>query len=70
VTRPDYLKRAEWTVAVLLSGMALFLLVTRATHAGALWRDECGTVQLATMPKVSDVMVRFFAETGTKPDRR
>lgn len=63
MTRPDFLKRAEWFVAVLLSAMALFLLTVRATHAGALWRDECGTVQLAMMPKVSDIMDYFDHQT-------
>jgi hypothetical protein len=62
VTRPDFLKRAEWIVAVLLSAMILFLLAVRATHAGALWRDECAVVQLAGMPSVSDVLRNFQHE--------
>jgi hypothetical protein len=63
VNRLDFLKRAELALAVLLTATALFLLVIRATHAGALWRDECGTVQLATMPKVSDVIDYFDHQT-------
>jgi hypothetical protein len=42
--------------------MALFLLVVRATHAGALWRDECAVVQLAGMPSASDVLRNFQHE--------
>ncbi|PYL06691.1 MAG: hypothetical protein DME33_12905 [Verrucomicrobia bacterium] len=63
MTRLDFLKRAELALAVLLTTTALFLLVIRATHAGALWRDECGTVQLAMMPKVSDIMDYFDHQT-------
>jgi hypothetical protein len=63
VTRLDFLKRAEWSVAALLSAIALFLLVVRATHAGALWRDECGTVQLAQMPTKSDIIENFDHQT-------
>jgi hypothetical protein len=62
VSRTDFLKRAEWIVAVLLSAMAIVLLAIRATHAGALWRDECAVVQLAQMPSVSDVLRNFQHE--------
>jgi hypothetical protein len=56
------LERAEWTIAFLLSALAIFLLVVRATHAGALWRDECAVVQLAAMPAVSDIFHNFQHE--------
>ena len=62
MTRADFLKRAEWIVAVLLSAMAIFLLAVRATHAGALWRDECAVVQLAQMPSVVDLLRNFQHE--------
>jgi hypothetical protein len=62
VTRADFLKRAEWVVAVLLSGMTIFLLAVRVTHAGALWRDECAVVQLAQLPSVGDVLRNFQHE--------
>ena len=62
MTRPDFLKRAEWTVGLLLSAMVIFLLAVRASHAGALWRDECAVVQLAGMPSVSDVLRNFQHE--------
>ncbi|MEY2602022.1 MAG: hypothetical protein QOJ36_1341, partial [Verrucomicrobiota bacterium] len=42
--------------------MAIFLLAVRANHAGALWRDECASVQLARMPSVSDVLRNFQHE--------
>jgi hypothetical protein len=62
VTRPAFLKRAEWTVGLLLSAMAIFLLAVRASHAGALWRDECAVVQLAGMQSVSAVLRNFQHE--------
>ena len=42
--------RVEWIVAIALSAVVLFLLVVRATHAGALWRDEAESAQSARMP--------------------
>ena len=62
MNRTDFLKRAEWTVAVLLSAMAIVLLAVRASHAGALWRDECAVVQLAQMPSISEVLRNFQHE--------
>jgi hypothetical protein len=50
------IKIAEWIVAILLSGAVLFVFFVRATHAGALWRDECDSVELARMPTFADVL--------------
>lgn len=61
-SRTDLLKRAEWITAVLLTATTLFLLCVRATHAGALWRDECAVVQLAEMPSIADVVRNFQHE--------
>ena len=52
----------ERLVAVLLTGVIVTLLVVRANHAGGLWRDEAGVVQLARMPSVSDVFRNFQHE--------
>ena len=62
MSRPHFLKRAEWIVASLLSALILLLLTVRATHAGGLWRDECAVVQLAGMPSVADVLRNFQHE--------
>ena len=59
--------RLELFVAILLSGVALFLLVIRATHAGALWRDEAATVQLAQMPTIGDIVKNFPHEAFPVP---
>jgi hypothetical protein len=61
--RPNPLRRIELIAALLLSVAVLFLLFVRGTHAGALWRDECGTVQLAQMPTVSDIIEYFDNQT-------
>jgi hypothetical protein len=53
------LKRVEWILAVLLSALVLVFLAVRATHAGALWRDECAVVHLARMPSISDIWRNF-----------
>lgn len=60
--KSDLLARAEWVLGVLLTATILSLLVVRAIHAGALWRDECAIVQLAGMPSVSDVFRNFQHE--------
>lgn len=67
MTRLDFLKRAEWGLAILLTATALFLLVIRATHAGALWRDECAVVNLARMPSLADVSQNFQHEAFPVP---
>jgi hypothetical protein len=54
--KPKLIKHAEWLVAILLSALVLFLLLVRATHAGALWRDECDSVELARMPSFIDIV--------------
>ena len=51
-----FIKYAEWFVAILITALVLFLLLVRATHAGALWRDECDSVELARMPALSDIV--------------
>jgi hypothetical protein len=63
----DWIKRAEWAVGILLSLTVLFLLAVRATHAGALWRDECGALQLARLPTFTDVVKSFRFESFPLP---
>ena len=63
----NFLKRAEWALAILLSAAAIFLLVVRVTHAGALWRDEVAVVNLARMPSVTDIARNFQHEAFPLP---
>lgn len=51
-----FIKPAEWIVAILISALVVFLLIVRATHAGALWRDECDSLELARMPAFADIV--------------
>src|SRR5438067_11305021 len=37
----------------------LLLLAVRATHAGALWRDECDSVATASLPSFSELLRHF-----------
>jgi hypothetical protein len=67
VIRADFLKRAEWTIAILLSLTVLFLLAVRVNHAGALWRDEVAVVNLARMPSVTDTARNFQHEAFPVP---
>jgi hypothetical protein len=60
--RLETVKRIESITAILLSLIVLFLLVARAKHAGGLWRDECGVVQLARMPSFVDITRNFQHE--------
>jgi hypothetical protein len=65
--RTELLKKIEWAIAILLSVTVLFFLVVRATHAGGLWRDECGTMQLAGMfENVPLAVVEGWEESTTE----
>jgi hypothetical protein len=58
-----WLSKVEWALAISLSAAVLILLGVRAAHAGALWRDECGTVQLAQMPTIWQIIDSFDHQT-------
>jgi hypothetical protein len=60
--KSDFFTTAEWCLGVLLTVVIVTLLAVRATHAGALWRDECAVVQLSRMPSISDVVRNFQHE--------
>jgi hypothetical protein len=64
---PKLIKHAEWIVAILVSATVLFFLFVRATHAGALWRDEAATLQLAQLPMLSDIAANFQHEAFPLP---
>jgi hypothetical protein len=53
---PKLIRYAEWIVAVFISATVLFVFFVRATHAGALWRDECDSMALARLPSFADVL--------------
>ena len=49
------LRRAELTVAMAITTIAVLLNLLAAFSAGPLWRDEANTVGLATLPPFKDV---------------
>ncbi len=53
------MRRAETAVAVLITLAVITLHVVRLRHAGALWRDEAGAVQLAQIPTLGEIYARF-----------
>jgi hypothetical protein len=54
-TPPRWLPGAEWSVAVLLTLLALAYHLGFLIHAGALWRDEVNSVDFATMPSLAEI---------------
>ena len=46
----------EWTMSILLCAVVLFFVVARTLNAGPLWRDECDSLQLATMPRFTELL--------------
>jgi hypothetical protein len=63
----DILSLTELCSAVLLSALVLFFLDVRAMHAGALWRDEAATLQLAQMPTLQEIFSNFQHEAFPPP---
>jgi hypothetical protein len=53
------LKKPETWMAVLITLAVISLHIVRAQHAGALWRDEAGALQLARQPTVGEVFRQF-----------
>jgi uncharacterized membrane protein len=60
--KSNLLTKVEWLLGLLLTATIVSLLLVRAFHAGALWRDECAVVQLAGMPSASDLLRNFQHE--------
>jgi hypothetical protein len=67
VRKIDIVASLELLIAVLLTATVIFFLVLRATNAGALWRDEAASLQLAQLPAVSDVAANFQHEAFPIP---
>lgn len=55
--------RAEWALAMALTGLAVFLHVQVWTHAGPLWRDEANTVAVASRAGLSGVVAALEHES-------
>jgi hypothetical protein len=57
--RGGALTRVETALAILITLTVIALHVFRAQHAGALWRDEAGAVQLARQATIGEVFHSF-----------
>jgi len=60
--KPDRIQRLEWILALLLAVAIIALMAVRGFSAGALWRDQCGTTQLALMP-LGELLRNFDHQT-------
>src|SRR5690349_10297719 len=67
VPKRDLVRTLELLAAILLSAMMIFFLLVRVSHAGALWRDEAATLQLAQMPTIGEITANFQHEAFPIP---
>ena len=49
------IQRTELIAGVIISLIIILLHLAFTRHAGAFWRDEVNSINLATMPTVSDI---------------
>ena len=59
----NILRKTEWGAALLVTLVAVYLHFIFFRHAGGFWRDEAGTVILATRPTLSDVWSYLFYDS-------
>jgi hypothetical protein len=57
------LRKVEWAVAIVLTLLAAGLHLVFLRHGGALWRDEAGAINLAEMPRFSDVWAHLHYDS-------
>src|SRR6516165_9767148 len=51
--------QVEWMVALAITAVVLWLDVSYARHAGALWRDEANSVAMTAYPSLSMTWLQF-----------
>src|SRR5437667_7506607 len=49
------LRKIEWGISLLATGLALYLHLVFFKNAGALWRDEINSVSIANLSSIHDV---------------
>jgi hypothetical protein len=57
------LRKIEWAVALVATAAAVWLHFDFMRHAGGLWRDEVGTIYLATRPGLTDVFHHLLQDS-------
>ena len=63
----DIVTSLERITAILLTAVVVFFLFLRANNAGALWRDEAASLQLAQLPTIGDIAANFQHEAFPIP---
>ena len=59
----NILRKTEWGVALLITLVAVYLHSIFFRHAGGFWRDEAGSIILATRPTLSEVWSYLFYDS-------
>jgi hypothetical protein len=57
------LPKIEWSVAIMVTGLCVALHYIFMRHAGGLWRDEAGAINLAEMPSLKDVWNHLYFDS-------
>lgn len=57
------LRKTEWAVAILVTALIVALHFIFMLHAGGLWRDEAGAINLAELPSLKDVWHNLYFDS-------
>jgi len=52
-------RRAQWAIGLILTILIIYLHITFMQSAGAFWRDEINSLQLAAMPSISGIWAKL-----------
>ncbi len=55
--------RAEWGAAILLTVLIVYLHVTFLRYAGAFWRDEINSIDIASLPSLSAIWATLHLDS-------
>src|SRR5271163_2440503 len=59
----NYLRKAEWTLALTMTLLAICMHLIFLGHAGGFWREEVGSIRLASRPGISAVWDYLFYDS-------
>jgi hypothetical protein len=58
-----WIRRIDWIVAAVIAALIVVVHYANMTHAGGLWRDETGAVNLARLPSFSEIWSHIELES-------
>ncbi|HEX4640687.1 MAG TPA: hypothetical protein VH252_04835 [Chthoniobacterales bacterium] len=58
-----WIRRSEWIVAIVVTGLAIVFHVVNLLNAGGLWRDEAAAVNLSSVPSFGEIWSRLEHES-------